>query len=433
MLIQDLILHNYKVFENFKMEFHPTLTVIVGKNGSGKSTILEGVAIAAGSLFSSLDGVTNSGIKRSDAHYKYFDMGSSVDVQPQYPVEILAHGIVDGTEISWKRSLNGENGKTTIGDAKEITKISTEYQRRLRNGDTSLIMPVIAYYGTGRLWDQHREKKADTFKKNTRTNGYIDSLDGTANIKLMIKWFQKMAFIDAQRSEPSPEFIAVRGAMEQCFSLMTGIQDVKVQFNPDTLEIDIVYLEVGRGKIRIPLNQLSDGYRCTLSLIADIAYRMAILNPQLLENVLTKTNGIVLIDEVDLHLHPAWQQRVLDDLTSIFPKVQFIVTTHAPAVINSVKSDNLVVLENYHTIQVDNQVYGKDIKSVLNEIMGGVTERPPKVAKLFDMFYEQLAIHQFDKAGQILDQIDEIRDYHDPEVAGCRVKLKLEYIRGQKQ
>lgn len=431
MVIHKLGLHNYRVFEDIHIELNPRLSVIVGENGTGKTTILEAAAIAAGTLLYSLDGVANYGIRKNDAHYKCFDMGSVVDVQPQYPVEVSADGIIDNRKISWKRSLNSENGKNTTADAKEITQISAEYQGRLRKGDTSLIMPLIAYYGTGRLWDQHREKKKDTFKKNTRTNGYQDSLDGTANIKLMLNWFQKMALIEGQSNRPSPEFVSVRGAMEQCFSFMTGAKEVKVQFNPDTMEIDIIYLDAVYGRTRISLNQMSDGYRCTLSLIADIAYRMAILNPQLLGGILEETDGIVLIDEVDLHLHPAWQQRVLGDLTNIFPKLQFVVTTHAPAVINSVRSENLVVLKERQALRANSQVYGKDVKSVLNEIMG-VTERPPEVAKRFDTFYEQLAAQELDQAEHTLDEIDELRDYHDQEVAGCRVKLKLERIRGGK-
>ena len=98
---------------------------------------------------------------------------------------------------------------------------------------------------------------------------------------------------------------------------------------------------MGQNIVRMPVSQLSDGYKCTISLIADIAYRMAILNPQLLNKVLVETEGIILIDEVDLHLHPKWQKRILKDLMDIFPKVQFIVSTHAPEVINSVKKDLL--------------------------------------------------------------------------------------------
>ena len=103
--------------------------------------------------------------------------------------------------------------------------------------------------------------------------------------------------------------------------------------------------------------------------MADIAYRMAVLNPQLLENVLTETDGIVLIDEIDLHLHPAWQQRILGDLTFIFPKVQFIVTTHAPEVINSVPRENVIVIEKHRAIPAPAETYGKDANGVLRMIM----------------------------------------------------------------
>lgn len=193
---------------------------------------------------------------------------------------------------------------------------------------------------------EHREKKNDTFEKNNRSNGYIDSLDGAANDKLMMKWFQKMTIQELQRKQEIPEFTAVRTAMEQVFASITGFSDVNVQFNLDTGDIDVIYYDQNNEHVRIPLSLLSDGYKCTISLIADIAYRMAILNPQLLDKVLTETEGIVLIDEVDLHLHPTWQKRILKDLLDIFPRVQFIVSTHAPEVIISVRSDSVVILKD---------------------------------------------------------------------------------------
>lgn len=429
MKLKKLELHNFRCFEDTEIEFNDNLNVIVGANGAGKTTILEAAVIAVGTILYSIDGITNPGIKKNDAHNKYFSMGSVIDVQSQYPVGITACGAIDDKEIQWNRALNGENGKTTIIDAKNMIDISKEYQKRIMHGDASLVLPMVAYYGTGRMWDYHREKKADTLKKSNRANGYIDCLDGTANIKLMMNWFKRMAWKDGQNDLHSPEFTAVRGAIEQCFSMMTGFKDVKVEFNPETAEIEIAYYDDNGEGVKISINQLSDGYKGTISLIADIAYRMAVLNPWLLERVLKETNGIVLIDEVDLHLHPAWQQRIIDDLTTIFPKVQFIVSTHAPTVINSVKSDNLIMLKNLEIMQLNNQVYGKDVKSVLNEIME-VSERPPKVAILFETFYTQLSEKNFDSAEKILDEIDEIRGNHDQEVAGCRVKLKLERIRG---
>ena len=294
------------------------------------------------------------------------------------------------------------------------------------------VLTPASYYGTGRLWDYHREKKTDLFKESTKTNGYVDSLDGTANIKLMLNWFRKktvqMAQNSGKRITSYNELPTVYAAMEACYKRVTGYSDVSISYNLDTNELDCSYKDDSGQIMCIPLSQMSDGYKGTISLIADMAYRMAVLNPQLGTDVIMETDGVVLIDEVDLHLHPTWQHRVLSDFQEIFPKIQFIVTTHAPAVISSVKSDNLVILRDNQVLDAGSETFGKDVNSILNEIMG-VTERNPAIAKLFQEFYHRLDEKQYDIAEEVLNEIDEHRDYHDKEVAACRVKLRLERIR----
>ena len=433
MIIKSIGLKNYRCFEDIEIDFHEKLTVIVGDNGSGKTSILEGLAVSLGTMFIGLDGRVGVSINKKDARLKAYLMGAFEDVQPQYPVEITATGEIDGQKITWKRSLNGENGSTTVKDAKDMTDIAKGYQQRMRDGDTTLILPIIAYYGTGRLWDYHREKKIDTFKNSAKTNGYIDSLDGTANIKLMMNWFKKKTLQKMQRrSEGLREFVellVVYRAMSKCYERVTGYKDVSFGYNLDTNEIECYYINEDKLKMSIPLSQMSDGYKSTISLIADIAYRMAVLNPQMGIDVIDKTDGVILIDEVDLHLHPAWQHRILGDLQEIFPRVQFIVTTHAPAVISSAKSENLVILKDYEVIDADAEIYGNDVNSILKDIMG-VSERNPVIASMFNQFYSLLNDGQYDEAEKILDEIDGQRDYHDKEVAADRVKLKLERIRG---
>ena len=142
-----------------------------------------------------------------------------------------------------------------------------------------------------------------------------------------------------------------------------------MQYSMITKELEVAYIDKNGDAMRIPINQLSDGYKSMISLVADIAYRMAVLNPQFLGNICKNTDGVVLIDEVDLHLHPAWQQRVLGDLRAIFPKVQFIVSTHAPAVINTVKRESIRILKNKNIKLAPIETYGKDVNSVLKEIM----------------------------------------------------------------
>lgn len=425
MLLNSIVLHNFRCFSDLQVNFNNRLTVIVGNNGAGKSTVLEAATIAAGTLTSAMDGLTNYGIKRDDAYYKCFDLGSTVDVQPQFPVEITACGKADGKEITWSRNLSSPKGRGGLASAKDLTAIAKNYQERMRNGDKELILPIISYYGTGRLWDQHKEKKNDTFEKTNRGNGYIDSLDGAANDKLMMKWFQKMTIQQYQRNQDIPEYVAVRMAMEQVFSAITGFSDVKAQFNLDTNEIDIIYYDHKNQHLRIPVSQLSDGYKCTISLIADIAYRMAILNPQLLDKVLIETDGIVLIDEIDLHLHPSWQKRILKDLMDIFPKIQFIVSTHAPEVINSVKRESIVILKDNSALSAADETYGKDANTILREVMG-VSARPEEIRILLDQFYDLIDQSEWGKAEEIINKLELEVGNNDAEVNSCRVRLELE-------
>ena len=438
MYLEKLKLHNFRCYEKLEIEFNRQLTVLVGKNGSGKTTVLEAIAIALGTWFVGFNIVNAKGInKRTDPLRKAYQIGATDDVQTQFPVEIEAWGKIKESKdptLHWKRELYTPTGTMTTKDAKEIVEYAAEYQKAISEGRTDIYLPIVAYYGTGRLWDYHRQKRIDVFKVSSRTNGYIDCLDGTANVKLMMDWFQIMTINKYQRQEENlesnPELDTVYLAMEKCLKNLFGYSDVKIRYNMGTQELDVYYSEQDKQRMRIPLNQLSDGYKGMISLVADIAYRMATLNPQLGTEVLIKGDGVVLIDEVDLHLHPAWQQKVIDNLMDIFPKVQFIVSTHAPAIISSVKTDTLRILSDKEVCLTDNQVYGKDVNSVMKEIMG-VNDRPDQFVKLFEQFYRLLSEKKYDEAGAVLDKLDEDRGYHDPEIAKCRVKLKLERMRGK--
>lgn len=436
MRLDRIGLYNYRCFQHLELDLNESLDVIVGINGAGKSTILDGLAVSLGTFISGFDGIDSGArIRNKDARLASYEMGENDDVQNIYPVDVYATGTIDGRGVSWKRSLNHSKGMMTTKDAKDILNIAKVYQERLRQGDKSIILPIIAYYGTGRLWDYHREKKYDTFKNNNKTNGYIDCLCGSANIKLMMNWFRKKTIQLSQNKQyeilPRGEQLeTVYHAMAKCFARVAQVDDVSMYYNLDTNEIDCFYRDSNGLIMRVPISQLSDGYKSTISLIADIAYRMAVLNPQLGSSVLEETHGVVLIDEIDLHLHPEWQHTVISDLRRIFPKVQFIVSTHAPAVISSVRSEHLIMLKNNQAFYGGTETYGKDANSLLKEIMG-TTERNPEVAKLFDQYYIAMSKKEFDEAESLLDRIDRIRGYHDQEVVANRVKLKMERIRGR--
>lgn len=160
----------------------------------------------------------------------------------------------------------------------------------------------------------------------------------------------------------------------------------------------------GTGSTRIETtSSMSDGYRSTALMFADIARRMAQLNPQLGESA-HLAPGIILIDEVDLHLHPRWQARILEDLRSAFPAVQFIVTTHAPIVISSVEARHLRILASDGVVLQGTETYGGNIARVLKTVMG-VDERPVDVRERFEAFYKKMDEEEYDEAEAELNNL----------------------------
>lgn len=140
---------------------------------------------------------------------------------------------------------------------------------------------------------------------------------------------------------------------------------------------------------------MSDGQRCMIGLIGDMVRRAVLLNPQLGDEILEKTAGVVLIDELDLHLHPTWQRRIIEDLRNTFPKVQFICTTHSPQLIGQAKADEIILLgaDSEHPPQS----YGMDSNWILRHIMGS-DERDASVKEQLDDIFEYIEDNQFDEA-----------------------------------
>lgn len=171
---------------------------------------------------------------------------------------------------------------------------------------------------------------------------------------------------------------------------------------------------------------MSDGYRGTLSLFADIAYRMAMLNPALGERVL-ETPGVVMIDEVDLHLHPRWQARILEDLVRIFPNVQFIVTTHSPVVVASVPRNSIRVLIDETAAAPATETLGRDAGDILNTVLGAYS-RPKEAVQLFDAFNCAVDEGRYADAKADLEKLEAFIGADDPDVVAARTTLELEEL-----
>jgi len=307
------------------------------------------------------------------------------------------------------------NGNRNSYSQSEVGELYNE--NLMKDGDNT-VLPIVCSYDAGRMWN--KEVPYDLTKTvSLRTNGYRDSIHAHLSTKDLTLWFNQMTLLELQEGEPNSLLSAVSNAIKKCFDKLMNYQDTIVKCNIIEYEIEFTF-----NDNTLSMSQLSDGYRCAVTLFADIAYRMAVLNPQLGVNVTKETDGIVLIDEVDLHLHPEWQQKILGVLTEVFPKVQFIVTTHAPAVIASVRSESLIMLENDDAIVPNGEVYGKDLNTIATGIMG-VDERLESVKKKFKSFYKAIDGKNIAQATELLNSIENEIGNDDPELAGCRVKLSF--------
>ena len=422
MFLSKLVLHNFRKFEDYTIPLHPKLNVLIGDNNAGKSTVLDAASVALGTFLLAFSPDEAISIGKDDPKLNYYYIGSVDDLQQQFPVSVTAEGCIFHRTLTWCRELTSLDGRTTTDLATDLIDVARENANKVAEGNTDIILPLVSYYGTGRLWAQKGEKKeSESIMRFIRQSGYIDCLSASANEKLMFKWFEKMALQEYQMHVAIPELRAVKQAISKCLAKLNGDEKAYVEFNVFNHMLDVITKE-GEITDKMPLSYMSDGYRSVLGLIGDIAYRMAILNPQLLDNVL-QTPGVVLIDEVDLHLHPKWQQRILGDLTEIFPNVQFIVSTHAPMVINSVRKENIIMLiPGKMATNPPVEVYGNDASSILCSVQE-TTTKPVKVQKMFDEFYKVLEEKDLEKANKCLKDLENLIGEANPDLVSAQAAL----------
>lgn len=438
MKLKNIKIANYRCFKGAEVDFDEYITLIVGKNGAGKTAILDAVAVSASTFLLGIDGGVSRSILKDDARYEFHDLNGTIDPQHQFPVSIESVGDCLGRQnVKWVRSLNSESGNTTIKDARELTSISKKVQNQIMMGDKSLVLPLISYYGTGRLYAQKKEKRNIKYLTEfKRQVGYVDCMAAESNEKLMLNWFQTQTLKSLQLQQKTgvlekPVLLkTVEKAICRSYERISGARDASILFDLDTHRLVLEFKTADGNAQKFAMDEMSDGYKNTLSMIGDIAYRMAVLNPTLGERVLEKTPGIVLIDEVDLHLHPQWQQTILSDLHAIFPNVQFIVSSHAPEVINSVPRDQIRILDNGEIYLPAAQTYGRDANSILREVMK-VSERPADVKQRLDLFYAYMDENNYKEADRILREIEDIVGTTDPDIAAERTSLDLEMLLGE--
>ena len=427
MYIKDIILENFRCFEYVDADFPKDYAVLIGTNGAGKSSMLDALAIALGAFLAGCD-VPATNLHKSDVRFlTYTHEGGIFHREARYPVSVSVGVKTDeGRDIDWERALNSANGRTTVREARPIMDYADTLCYRVQE-NMPVILPMLGYYGTGRLWLPKRVKTGSVMRGvPSRLHGYIDALDAATNEKLMLQWFRRNALIVLQKGKTISTFDAVKQAMAEFYREMDETAElVQVDYDVESLEIEVYVKRKNEDPISLPLRYFSDGIKAMLSMTADIAYRMALLNPNLGGEAMRETPGIVLIDEIDMHLHPSWQRKILAALKNVFPRIQFIVTTHAPAVLANVPRENILVFADGKISRPSEHTYGRDVTSILRDVMG--TEvRPQEVMEQKDIFYKALDEGDFSAAEKQLEALEKILGKSDEDVVYMTTMLALE-------
>ena len=277
MKIKKLYLENFKMFKEKGIEFEGNFSLIIGDNGTGKTSILEGLSIALGGFLAGIDGVKTRNINMDEVSLRDEKLGDGTYIsEPQFPCSLICEGELDNETILWKRSINKKEGRTDRVNAKQIIELATELQYCItQEKEQDIILPVISYQGAGRLYSQKREKWTNPFEKQSlsRFMGYTDCLEAESNIKLFVNWLRKMTLISLQKSKPIGELTATLEAISNFMkSLVEDDKEVSIFYD---FERDEVIVELGDKQL--PLRLMSSGYR---SLIGMVGYTVSLL-PQI--------------------------------------------------------------------------------------------------------------------------------------------------------
>lgn len=344
MKINKIHIQDFRGIQDLEMNLNPQFNLLIGENGSGKTAILEALTVAIGSFFSGMPGIQGRHIRDNDIRY-FKTIEGTYEYSLITRVEVLS-STISGENLSWYKARSGITGSNVMGNNSSIRNLSENLNKSIRttNRKELIDLPVLAYYSTARLWKEGRDNNYKVKKKKienlpSRYRGYKDALEIKSTFKIMLDWFKSNFQEIAVNNSSSAKLECVKSVI---IKNIPGATNVKWVFSKD--KIQTLYVVFGETT-EIPFNYLSDGYRNLLAIFADIAYRCVTLNPHFGLEANTKTSGVVLIDELDLHLHPAWQKTIVKQLKDTFPNIQFVATTHSPFIIQATNEGELYKLK----------------------------------------------------------------------------------------
>lgn len=467
--IDRIEIKNFRCFAEAQIDFDPNLTVFIAHNGQGKSALLDAIRVALWPYVAGFDlgSTTNdtTGIQTDDVRRVQV---RAHEMEPRTPSVIVAKGHIatpnlmlqmfpdSRRELSWSeirtRSSIHRNAKTKnmkLGAHKTLSQCAAVLQEQVfSNSSESQALPIVAYYGADR-GGLPRPQSSMKLQPEiySKTSAYRNCLASSAKFSQFATWFQ-FTFLDMRNSQlrnleknlplntglsddTTAHIEVVRQAVNQVLTKHTGWKDLSY-----SSVHGIVLNHEEQGELKV--SQLSDGIRSILALAGDIAFRCHKLNPHYGKQAAQLTAGIVMIDEIDLHLHPEWQQTILTDLQTAFPQIQFIVTTHSPQVLTTVPAHCIRQLESEYnetagqrqTVArtVEQQTQGIPSSDVLAEVMGVNPVPDVEAARQLNRYHALIAqgLHENLEGQELRRKLDVHFGRQHPRILDCERAIRFQ-------
>jgi len=452
MHLKTVDLRNFRCFKDLRIDLHPRLTVLVAENGDGKTAILDGIAIGLSPILRYLSTADQRLIGRNiqDTDFR-LESWTIREGENRWGASDYAQIVMEtwsGLKWDhWKSSAAGKEPVVKVGQ-RDLANYSSRVLESLKTAIPEV--PVFAYYGANRGWitapkQSSKSPKADYTQPTSALLGALDSLSG---FKEMLEWFdmeeaaelramQPSLFDTAENAYPRHSALAV---VRTAISAILGNAYTNPRFNAK--HRFVVQSRVNPGEFQV--SQLSQGYQSMLALGMDFARRLALANSHLydvnssfdwsfgkayIEEWHVKEGAdssskpgpawapaIMLVDEIDLHLHPSWQQRVLKDLMRAFPSTQLIVATHSPQVISTVPQESIRIIRDGRIYAAPPGTDGAEVARILEDVFL-VSRRPQTLmAEALNEYLRLVDTRQWNssRAIELRQQLDAWSQGHEP-------------------
>lgn len=410
MRVRSLRLKDFRGFVDEALDLDRLLTVLVGTNGAGKTSVLDALTVVASHLVA---GWTNDPSRARSFTIRDLRHGGA-ELSVHVDAELFGQTCVIEA-IHHADPARGTEVRVTPADRTAWEEAAQRIRTALAR-NTPTVLPLIVVYPSKRGIDPTREPTkpsdgVDTWDQATRQGAvYLDALDATeTDFASFFTWFRL-------REDLENEERLTRGATQYEDRELAAVRRAVALVLPEVTRMRVrrapAGLVVQKREDEFDVRQLAYGERTVISMVGDLARRLAMADPERPDPL--QGEGLVLIDEVDLHLHPAWQRRVVGSLRTAFPSCQFVVSTHSPLVLSEVPTSAVVLLDNFKFHAPGSPTSGRDSNAILEEVMG-VSERPERVARAFDEARALLDAGRLAEARARLDELGRSVTEHDTE------------------